>query len=96
MVARHRLFGFLFLCFASVDSVQALGGELLPAEREIPDVIDAYVGQKLAAVNVSPASVADDANLVRRTTLDLVGRIPTVAEAKAVLAQAGLHVRPVG
>jgi hypothetical protein len=32
---------------------------------------------------VTPAPQADDANLVRRLTLDLVGRIPTVAEVKA-------------
>src|SRR5947209_49074 len=61
----------------------ARAAELLPADRPIPEVIDHYVDAKLKSANVTPAPQADDYTLIRRLTLDLVGRIPTPAETKA-------------
>lgn len=61
----------------------AAAAELLPPEKPIGEVIDHYVDLKLKQEGVSPAAAADDANLIRRLTLDLVGRIPTPAETKA-------------
>jgi hypothetical protein len=61
----------------------ARSADLLPSDRPIPDVIDHYVDAKLQAAGVVPAPPADDYTLVRRTTLDLVGRIPTPAETRA-------------
>lgn len=58
-------------------------GELLPPGQSIETVVDHYVDAKLQEEGVSPAPPADDTNLIRRLTLDLVGRIPTVAETKA-------------
>ncbi|MBY0522543.1 MAG: DUF1549 and DUF1553 domain-containing protein [Gemmataceae bacterium] len=58
-------------------------GELLPADRSIPEVIDHYLDLKLKHAGAVPAAQADDATLVRRLMLDLGGRIPTVREAKA-------------
>ncbi|MEQ8791286.1 MAG: DUF1549 domain-containing protein [Pirellulaceae bacterium] len=55
---------------------------LLPADRSIPEVIDHYINAKLERLNVQPASPASDANLQRRTMLDLVGRIPAAVEAR--------------
>ncbi|MFM9068921.1 MAG: DUF1549 domain-containing protein, partial [Planctomycetota bacterium] len=60
--------------------------ELLPLDRPIAEVIDQYVDAKLQAANVTPAPQADDATYVRRVTLDLAGRIPTAAEARAFVA----------
>jgi len=57
-----------------------------PAEFSISEVVDHHVGAKLAEAGVAPAPRADDANVLRRTMLDLVGRIPTAAEARAYLA----------
>lgn len=54
---------------------------LLPADRPIPEVVDAYVKAQLAQEGIQPAPQADDDALLRRLTLDLVGRIPTAAEA---------------
>jgi hypothetical protein len=54
---------------------------LLPADRPVEAAIDHYVGTLLMRDAITPAPRADDAALVRRLTLDLVGRIPTVAEA---------------
>jgi Protein of unknown function (DUF1549)/Protein of unknown function (DUF1553) len=60
--------------------------ELLPPETPVEQAVDHYIGAKLQAAGMSPAVQADDANLLRRTMLDLVGRIPTPAEAKAYVA----------
>lgn len=64
----------------------AVGGELLPPDRPVEQVVDHYVNERLAGAGVAAAPVADDANLLRRTLLDLVGRIPTAAETQAYLA----------
>ena len=71
---------------AAQGTVAAEAGELLPPEQAIPAVVDHYVGLRLAAAGVGSAEQADDANILRRTMLDLVGRIPTAAEARQYLA----------
>jgi hypothetical protein len=57
--------------------------DLLPADKNINEAVDHYIAAALKRDGISPAPQADDANLIRRLTLDLVGRIPTVAETKA-------------
>jgi hypothetical protein len=57
--------------------------DLLPPDRPVDEVIDHYVNAKLKTAGVTPATRADDYTLVRRLTLDLVGRIPTPAETVA-------------
>jgi hypothetical protein len=73
----------LRLSIAAVFAL-ACGGvradELLPADKPIPQVIDRYIDAAIAEAGVTPAGQADDATLIRRLTLDLVGRIPTTAE----------------
>jgi hypothetical protein len=61
----------------------ARADDLLPADRPIEQVIDSYVDALIKQDNVAAAPQADDATLIRRLTLDLIGRIPTVAETKA-------------
>ncbi len=48
--------------------------------------IDALVAQHWAEQKLQPAAVGDDASFLRRVTLDLNGRIPTVDEAKTFLS----------
>src|SRR3954447_9815389 len=67
--------------------------DLLPPDRPVPDVIDHYVDARLKAAGVNPAPPADDYTLVRRLTLDLVGRIPTPAESKAYVESADAQKR---
>jgi Protein of unknown function (DUF1549)/Protein of unknown function (DUF1553) len=57
--------------------------ELLPPGRPIEQVIDHYIDLNLKEENVKAVGQADDATLIRRLTLDLVGRIPTVSETRA-------------
>ena len=54
--------------------------ELLPADKPINEVIDHYIGAEHNRLSIPVAPLADDYLLVRRTTLDLVGRIPTTKE----------------
>ena len=56
--------------------------ELLAPETPIAEVVDHYLGAKLASAGVAPVAVAAPATLVRRITLDLVGRPPTVHESR--------------
>lgn len=63
-----------------------MGQELLPPDRPVEEVIDHYINARLQAAAVSPAPQADDANLLRRTMFDLVGRPPTAAEARAYIS----------
>ena len=75
----------LSLMFALAASLvcPCAADELLPPEKPVEEAIDFYVEARLAKDGVAAASQAGDANLLRRTMLDLVGRIPTAAEAKA-------------
>ena len=70
----------LFGCCLATGRVVA--SELLSPEMPVEQVIDRYVQQRLAEKPLQPAPHADDCTLVRRTTIDVAGRIPTVAEAQ--------------
>jgi hypothetical protein len=82
----HPLPCLLVLIVGALMAGAARGDELLPADRLIPEVVDHYLNAKLARLNVQPASPAADTTLLRRTMLDLVGRIPTAAEAQSYAA----------
>ena len=58
-----------------------------PAEMAVPAVVDRFIELGWKERKVRPAKVADDATFVRRTYLDLLGRIPTEAEAGAFLSR---------
>lgn len=60
----------------------AFADGLLPPGKPVEEAVDFYVDARLAEDGVSPAPPADDATLLRRLTLDLIGRIPTTAEAR--------------
>lgn len=50
--------------------------------------IDAMTAKHWQSAGVKPADIAPDAVFLRRVTLDLAGRIPTIQEAKEFLADA--------
>lgn len=78
----------LILSGATVVGRPATAGDLLPADRPIEDVVDHYVDAAISASGARAATEADDATFLRRLTLDLVGRIPTAAEARSFVGSA--------
>ena len=54
--------------------------DLLPAETDIVSVIDHHITQHLVKQGVNPVRHADESTVLRRTMLDLAGRIPSTAE----------------
>lgn len=60
--------------------------ELLTADHDVTGVIDHYIDARMAIVDLTPAPMAADSTLLRRTMLDLAGRIPTAAEARQYAA----------
>jgi len=57
-----------------------------PARTEsIKALVDRYVESRLKTSGLEPAPRANDAEYLRRVSLDLIGRIPTVAEVRAFL-----------
>jgi hypothetical protein len=63
--------------------------QLAPAGTPIEAVIDRHVDAGLAKREISPAPLAPPETRLRRLMLDLHGRIPTVAEMDAFLAEGG-------
>lgn len=54
-----------------------------PTNQPIERVIDQHIDAAIAEAGVAPAAQAGDATVIRRLTLDLVGRIPTTGEVDA-------------
>jgi hypothetical protein len=70
-------------------AVALLGASPSPsgvAPRELARSIDRRIDERLAAEHVPPAARSDDAEFLRRLSLDLIGRIPTAAEVRTFLA----------
>ncbi|HEY7153492.1 MAG TPA: DUF1549 domain-containing protein, partial [Gemmataceae bacterium] len=67
--------------------------ELLPPGQPVEQVVDYYLDALLKEEGITPAGPAEDANLIRRLTLDLAGRIPTVDETQAFVASASPNKR---
>jgi hypothetical protein len=54
--------------------------ELLPPETEVAAAVDHYIAENLQSRSIEPRPSADDATVLRRTMLDLAGRVPTAKE----------------
>lgn len=66
----------LCILFGIVHSVSAADEGL----TTLANHIDAHIAARLSQEGVTPAPAIDDGQFLRRVTLDLAGRIPTVAE----------------
>lgn len=62
----------------------------LPAEKNF---IDAAVFKKLKQLGLPPSQLCDDATFIRRVTVDLCGRLPTVEETQVFLNDGGADKR---
>lgn len=70
--------------------VFAFGGIALAAEPDpaaLAARIDAHLAKGWQRAGIEPSSTIDDATFLRRASLDLIGRIPTVAETQAFLGE---------
>jgi hypothetical protein len=67
--------------------------ELLPPTLSPEQVVDHYIDAALQEAGITPAGPADDASFLRRITLDLVGRIPALAESQAFAASTSPNKR---
>jgi Protein of unknown function (DUF1549)/Protein of unknown function (DUF1553) len=68
-----------------VDQTSKKPAEALIDARALTARIDAVLAARWAAANVRPAAIADDGEFLRRVSLDLIGKIPTAAEARDFL-----------
>jgi hypothetical protein len=75
-----RAFPLWMLLLAAAPASADEPAALLPADRPVEQAVDHYVEAKVKAAGTRAAALADDAALLRRLTLDLAGRIPTLAE----------------
>jgi hypothetical protein len=63
--------------------------EALPsAESFVRTFVDRHVLDGLVALRLPPSPVCDDATFIRRVTLDIAGRLPTLEETERFLADA--------
>jgi hypothetical protein len=75
------------VCLAALATAwPGQAADLPPAGQPMEQVIDQLIDAAIADAGVTPAVQADDATLIRRLTLDLAGRIPTLAEIEAYTA----------
>ncbi len=81
------------LVLLSPIASNARGEGLLPPDRPLPEVVNHYIDGPLLKAKVTIAPQVSDTILVRRLTLDLIGRIPTAAEVQAYLASTGQDKR---
>lgn len=66
-----------------------------PVETAPPEktLIDRLVTARLKQLGIPPSAVCDDATFIRRVTIDITGRLPTLEETQAFLADADPNKR---
>jgi hypothetical protein len=71
-----------FVLSPSLNRAEELLSRTLPIEQ----VVDHYIDAQLHEAGLQPAQPVGDANFIRRLTLDLAGRIPTLEETRSFVA----------
>jgi hypothetical protein len=73
--------GVLALLISPVARAEPAATKAAGQSADIAIQIDRAIDEKLAEKKIPASPQADDADFIRRVTLDLVGRVPTAAEA---------------
>lgn len=77
---------------AIVPQPQPENGSEFP-QQPVLNFIDELVDAKLRKLNIHPVGLCSDADFLRRVYLDLIGTLPTAAEARAFLRDASPNKR---
>lgn len=70
----------LSLAVLTVFANTSISATPFPPDRPIEEAVDHFIDARLKTDDIKPAPPTDDATILRRTTLDLVGRVPTPTE----------------
>ncbi len=79
------LLGWLFFSPQANADQAAIAEKPRDPVTALAALIDRHLNERLEEENITPAPLADDAEYLRRVYLDLVGRIPSVGEARTFL-----------
>ena len=82
---RSSLFLLGIACWTTVADAEADRPSPGQVERAMTAAVDEHLARGWADSGVEPATRSSDAEFLRRVSLDLAGKIPTVAEARAFL-----------
>lgn len=77
-----QVIAFLLLFVFGLTATQVIAAELKAPDLSVEAAIDDYIQQQLTARQIHAAPPCNDSSLIRRTTLDLAGRIPTAVESR--------------
>lgn len=88
MTVRRSLVFAVILAVPAFIPPHSTSAEKPRSTQVLAEQIDQQLSAVLAAHSVEPAELADDYEFLRRVTLDLTGRIPTVHEIRSFVADA--------
>jgi len=80
-----RYMEFVATCRVTVPFSSADNGMKLQAVWKSPHFVDQLVAAKWRKLNLLPSARCDDATFLRRAYLDVIGRLPTAADAREFL-----------